>query len=406
MIPPESGRFRSPQPRSAFAAVAIAALLILWESSALTQPSSLYSVVSGSNQANLSFSPQGILSWSNMTPNAYFLIQMKTQLDQTIWAPLARGTAATSVVSIKVHAFDLPPDMVFVPEGYFTIGDTLHDLGGIAIPPHSVYVSAFCMGKFEVSNEEERQVFQWALDNGKVALTSNSVVNTEGESQTLLELQEFGSMLSVSNNTFVINPGRTNHPCVYITWYGAAAYCSYLSQMKGLPSCYNLTNWSCDFSASGYRLPTEAEWEKAARGGWEGHRFPWSDVDTITWARANYKSSTNNAYDVNPAQGYNPAAGPGQPFTTAVGSFAPNGFGLYDMAGNVWEWCWDWAGRYPDSTQIDPVGLSSGIYRVFRGGSWMTTAERLTCAMRYLAADPGGGFSDIGLRVVRRAPQQ
>ena len=124
-----------------------------------------------------------------------------------------------------------------------------------------------------------------------------------------------------------------------------------------------------ELGSQGYRLPTEAEWEKAARGGASGHRFPWSDADTITHSRANYYVRTQNgtnyyAYDISPTPGDHPIFNDGTlPYTSPVGSFAANGYGLYDMAGNVWEWCWDWYGLYSSGSQTDSHGPASGTYR-------------------------------------------
>jgi formylglycine-generating enzyme required for sulfatase activity len=367
----------------------------------LIAQTSYFRVANGTNPVPLAISPGGVLSWSNAPLQTAFSVENALDVNGLRWTPWAAGTSTASQVSIKVTDPRPPAGMVYIPGGYFTVGDTLGDLGGIAVPVHRAYVDGFFMQKLEVTNEDARRVLQWALDRGKITMVTSNLVNTEGSPQTLVWMSRWDSVLLLSNGQFSVKPGRGNHPFVYVTWYGAVAFCNYLSQMEGLTPCYNLTNWSCDFSKNGYRLPTEHEWEKAARGGYENTRFPWSDVQTISQSRASYKSATNILYDLGPVPGYNPVGGPTSPFSTAVATFAPNNYGLYDMAGNAWEWCWDWTAKYPYTTQFNPTGPATGTFKVFRGGSWLTTAERLTCAMRYLSASPDGTHDDIGFRMAR-----
>lgn len=294
------------------------------------------------------------------------------------------------------------------------MGDSFNELpGGLALPVHTVYLSPFYIKKHHVNNEEARCVLQWAYDHGYIAPNSTNIPSTDGTTNVLFALNSglgFGpghdSDLSFNSGVFSVKPGRTNYPIVWVNWYGAVAYCNFLSAMEGRDQCYDLTNWTCDFTKNGYRLPTEAEREFAGRGGYEGMRFPWSDTNIVTHARANYKSDTNNyPYDLGPTPGFTPAYSntyPATPCSNPVDAYPPNNFGLCDMAGNVWDWCWDWGGRYPSFAVVDPTGPATGTGKNFRGGSWLTVPSSVTCAQRYYANPPTFYFNDVGFRPAMR----
>ncbi len=260
------------------------------------------------------------------------------------------------------------------------MGDTFNEGDSDERPTHTVYVSAFYMDKHEVTKALWDDVCNWAISHGYSF--------------------EYGAAGKANN-----------HPAQSMTWYDAVKWCNARSEKAGrVPAYYTDAGLTVRYRSgqvapyvkwnSGYRLPAEAEWEKAARGGASGRRFPWSDTDNITHSRANYYSSSSYAYDTSTTRGYHPTfATGGDPYTSPVAYFAPNGYGLYDMAGNVWEWCWDWYGSYSTGAQTDPRGPSSGSNRVLRGGSWSRDAFYCRAANR--SSDwPDYGIIFLGFRSV------
>ena len=295
-------------------------------------------------------------------------------------------TASDTFVLTVVNPPAAPAGFSLIPAGAFTMGEALESF--IDAPTHTVNVSAFYMAQNLVTKAQWDTVQTWAISNGYDDLAAGA-----GKA--------------------------SNHPVQKISWYQMVKWCNARSQQEGLTPVYytndaqttvyktgdvDVTNAQVKWAANGYRLPTEAEWEKAARGGLSGKRFPWGD--TISQSQANYYASSTESYDLSGAvnwRHHSTYATAPDPYTSPVGSFAANGYGLYDMAGNVWQSCWDWYGDYDTGTPTDPRGVSSGALRVHRGGSWDDVASRCRVAARCYNGHFYPSFrSDIlGFRVAR-----
>jgi formylglycine-generating enzyme required for sulfatase activity len=325
-----------------------------------------------------------------------------------------------------------PPDMVLIPAGEFMMGDTFDEGYSQELPVHAVYVDAFYMDTYEVTNAQYASGLNWAWAQGGLITVTNGVVYQAGSGMSFpycdTTTSSSFSRITWDGSTFGVVSGKENHPMAMVSWYGAVAYCNWRSAMEGKPLCYDLSTWTCNFGAGGYRLPTEAEWEKAARGGTPGHRLPWSDQDTIQHARANYRS-TGWSYDTSPTSGYHPLWGVGStPYTSPVGFFdgslqykadwgwpgdatsyqtasGANGYGLHDMAGNVLELCHDWFSDtyYRYSPYYNPTGQAGGSTRVLRGGSWFDYASG--CRVAYRSnVHPGDRYGGNGFRLALGTP--
>lgn len=188
--------------------------------------------------------------------------------------------------------------------------------------------------------------------------------------------------------------GDENLPVEQVSWWDAIKFCNALSVKAGFGTCYDESSGYCDFSKNGFRLPTEAEWEYACRAG-SISAYYWGDSSDETTMKQ-YCWYEKNAYD---GHWTTPHAlrGGSQP----VGLKLPNALGIYDMHGNVWEWCYDWKGEYPYFDEIDPTGDESGSYRVVRGGSWGDYDYDCRSSNRNKAG-PNVKSSYIGFRVVHR----
>ncbi len=266
----------------------------------------------------------------------------------------------------------IPGEMVFVAGGTFTMGDTRGEGLPNELPTHQVTLSPFYIGKYPVTQAEYEAI-----------LTAAGIY--------------------WEDNQFEGNP---NNPREKVNWYATLVYCNLLSLAEDLTPAYSITgstdphhwgaiptqwntSWNavvCNWNADGYRLPTEAEWEYAARGGTNvpDYLYAGSDnIDEVAWYWEN--------------------SGIGEERTThPIGLKQANGLELYDMTGNVWEWCWDWWGNYTSTPQTNPTGPASSYERVVRGGSWYMPAECCRITFR-VVGDPFNSVGSIGFRAVRSA---
>jgi formylglycine-generating enzyme required for sulfatase activity len=236
--------------------------------------------------------------------------------------------------------------MIYIPEGDFMMGS---DKPGES-PVHRVHISGFYMDKYEVTQEMYR----------KLDLPNPSHFKAD------------------------------RLPVEMVSWMNAAIYCNERSIEERLTPCYDEDSWECNYSANGYRLPTEAEWEYAARAGSKGRYYFGSDVKNLKDYAVYNKNSSGK--------------------TAEVGSRKPNPWGLYDMYGNVAEWCNDFysPSYYSNSAESDPRGPADGKERVIRGGSWNDNEDMISSSARGMDAS----FNDacilrdtIGFRCVRRISQ-
>lgn len=259
---------------------------------------------------------------------------------------------------------NIPEGFVLISGGTYTMGSPeTESWRGSDETEHSVTVDDFYMGSCEVTQTEYTELM--------------------GENPSSFS----GGDLPVDN----------------VTWYEAIAYCNARSEADGLTSAYIIDgqNVSWDRSADGYRLPTEAEWEYACRAGTE---TPFNTENSISAEEANYFGHYPYLIEENYFEQDNLETQPGEyrQTTVPVGSFAPNQWGLYDMHGNVEEWCWDYYGAYNTEPQTNPSGPVSGTLRVNRGGGWNDFAKHIRSA--YRSSMPGDNSSyNLGFRLARGA---
>lgn len=308
-----------------------------------------------------------------------------------------------------------PEGFRFVKGGTITGAAYTNNYKGVFIEGRSVTLSDFYMGKYEVTQEEYESVM------------TGQKVTVEGEEYTL---ESNPSYCTADSTSYTLFSGdvQEERPVEGVTWYDAVWYCNALSEKEGLDPAYVIEVTTINSSnhitaatvslvpnANGYRLPTEAEWEYAARGG-EPNAADWnytfSGADTA--ADASYSSSKNSGLDnvgwywyntATGTTGNSPSSGSQGYGTHQVGKKAANALGLYDMSGNVWEWCYDWYGTVNTGTETAPTGAASGSYRVSRGGSWGSSASNASVSYRSSyspgSSSPSFRSKNLGFRVVR-----
>lgn len=281
----------------------------------------------------------------------------------------------------KILDFDLNvlefTGMVFVKGNTYLMGSENGDVN--ERPIHTVQLSDYYIGKYEVTNEEAVEVFNYGIEKGDLFADSSTVKISSGNQQELLDMNSGTIQIEFSRGKLSVKSGKDNYPCVNITWYGAVVYCNLLSEMNGLDKSYNLSNWSCNFDASGYRLPTEAEWEYAARGGRYKDDYEYSGSNSLSQVAWNSNNSGNSIHP--------------------VGELKANSLGIFDMSGNVCEWNWDWYDEYTESSVSNPEGPKSGENRIVRGGAFYdTTYCRVSDRNSF---DPGNSHFYFGFRIAK-----
>jgi formylglycine-generating enzyme required for sulfatase activity len=323
--------------------------------------------LSGANAASFTLNNTSITTIAANGGTESFTVQPNAGLavgtyTAVITATYDDGKTATDNITFAVFQQTSIVEVVLISAGEFTMGssdsnDSVSNTS--ASPPHQVTLTkGFYMGKYEVT-----------------------------QAQYLTVMGSLPNSLTTGPNY-----GRgNNYPVYYVTWYDAVEFCNKLSEKEGLQLVYTISGRTpatgypitfatvtVNWSNNGYRLPTEAEWEYACRAGTTS---AYNTGDTISDDTGWYNNNSNS-------------------MTHEVGLKPHNAWGLYDMHGNVWEWCWDWYGNYPSNPQTDPVGPTSGTYREGRGGAWNHGQQILRSAYRTYT-QPNIADNNLGFRLVR-----
>ena len=317
----------------------------------------------------------------------------RLEAQKIISSALSDGGHNSSSAAMKVESIgivDMP-----IPVGIYEMGDHFGFVDPAhpsdETPIHSVKVDSFYIAKTETTNQQFLTFLNSYLADNLLEV-KNNIVYLTGDTNIIYYTNTYASYYSIGydGKLFYMADFRSSHPVVGVMWYGAAAFCNWLSVQSGLGECYNLKTGECDFTKAGYRLPTEAEWEFAGRGGNVNPYFNYAKGNIVDITTANLPNS-GDPYEVGDYPNTTPVGfydgklklktdynwpGTVASYQTSDGA---NGFGLYDMQGNVWELINDWYGQdyYSTSPYENPQGPTVGFimpdgkpYRGMRGGNW------------------------------------
>ena len=311
--------------------------------------------------------------------------------------PISAPQTLTDNGTITFNGVYLPEGFVAIPADTFTMGSPTDepDRESKETQHQVILTTPFYMFATEVTNQQYADMARWAYDQDPPLVTATTTSlsdNLDGSAQELLDLSE-ACEISFTGSTFTVDSGKEEHPVLGVSWYGAVAYCDWLSLREGITRAYDHSTWQCNgnapYGASGYRLPTEAEWEYACRAGTHTPFNTGNCLDAGT--EANYRGEFPY---------FNCPDGPFVDWTVPVGSYPANTFDLYDMHGNLFEWCNDWLTAY-SGNEMDPVGSTTGSYRVMRDGCWNSKARSCRSAYRGFSVPGSFFFYLVGFRPVR-----
>ncbi|MBN1211000.1 MAG: formylglycine-generating enzyme family protein [candidate division Zixibacteria bacterium] len=289
--------------------------------------------------------------------------------------------------------------MVLVDGGTFRMGNIFSEGDEDELPVHEVMLDAFYISKYEVTVGEFREFVK--------ATGYKTTAETEGGANIFDGVKMVHDSSACWRN--VNFKQSDNHPVIFVSWYDAVAYCNWLSTKEGLIPCYSGVGdrVTCNFEAKGYRLPTEAEYEFAARCRGKEYKYAWGNgepyINDIKAANIRDEAALRE-WGPEVVKTYWYDYDDEYVFTSPVGMYAPNEQGVFDMSGNVYEWCWDWYNEnyYRDSPSKNPRGPESGELRCCRDVGYGCLPEKDRSANRG-KGKPGDRFDNVGFRLVRSA---